>query len=241
MEKIEFNRDLRKEEINWSYKTAIKKTKNTRDSWKNRSDIQRFLDIFLGDLAKNLVIFKLKEIYPKIEIIEYDKIRKDDFKNPDLYDFKINNLDIEIKSSIEKYTKDISIMKKTRNIIFNKNNEHEKISDFVFQVFFLPDDLKFLKSISDGKFNNYNLEEFVKEKMKEVLKLEVYIAGFVNKHEINKEKEIYIVENKSINDKKREYIKLNINKSHRLNEFREEFKKYINVLNEKRNNKKLKY
>jgi len=242
MEKIEFNRELRSSEIEWSYRTAIKKTKNTKDSWKKRSDVQRFLDIFLGDLAKNLIIFKLKENYPKINIIEYDRIRKDNYINPDLYDFKIENLEIEVKSSIEKYTKNIDIIKNTRNIIFNKNNEHEKESDFVFQIFFIHNDLKFLKSIIDGDFNNCNLDDFIKKNMKEVLKLEVYIAGFLNKLEIEKEKEKFIVENKSNGDKKREYIKLSISNSHNIKEFRLEYKKYVEKIKQKnRNNIKLKY
>jgi hypothetical protein len=107
--KFEINEHM--QSIEWAFKTAKAKIKNTVDSYKVRNPLQRFSNIFLGDLAKNLVKeFFINEIKDIKKIMkEYDLERKDNFIYPDKYDLKfengITNFNIEIKSSGEKYSK----------------------------------------------------------------------------------------------------------------------------------------
>lgn len=226
MENIKFNRIINKKEVDWAYMTAIRKLDNTNDSWKKRSKIQRFMDIFVGDLAKNLVVSELFKLYPKINIEEYDKIREDNFINSDLFDIKINGFEIEIKSSVEKYTKNINAIKNARNIIFNKNNIHEKLNDFIFQVFFIPNDLSFFKKVSDGDYNELELNVFLKNNMNSFLNIEIYIAGFVNKNDVLNKNETFKIENMSNGDKKREYLEFKIKDIKNIKDFRNDFINY---------------
>ena len=60
----------------------------------------------MGDIAK--LCYKNFLEANNIVVIDYDQIRNDKFKNPDKFDLKINEIELEIKSSLEKYTKLVS-------------------------------------------------------------------------------------------------------------------------------------
>jgi hypothetical protein len=136
---------LNENDLNWALETAFKKNHYTFDTWKKRSYNQRFMNVFIGDLAKNVVKRNIKHSVNSISpyLMEYDKERNDDFKKNDEYDLKIQfqgknskekfNYSIEVKSSFEKYeNQNLNNIKNKRNIIINKNNSHEKYSDFIF-------------------------------------------------------------------------------------------------------------
>ena len=69
----------------------------------------------------------------------------DQFKHPDQFDLKVHNTEIEIKSSIEKYNKNIDFLIKNRRIIDNKHTSHENHSNIIVQVFFVPKNLDIAK------------------------------------------------------------------------------------------------
>ncbi len=153
-------------EIEWAFQTAYFKTKNTIDTWQQRSACKRFTNIFLGDLAKNLLksfILLHRPSFIKF-IVEYDTVRNDNFLQPDEYDLKIIKGDIfyniEIKSSGEKYTNNISKLLNDRRIIVNVNNIHQHFEDFLVQVIFVPMDLNFFKN---ENFDCRDFDLFLKE------------------------------------------------------------------------------
>ena len=80
-------------EIDWAFKTAKIKTENTINSYKQRTPFEKFANIFLGDLAKNLVkTFLTNEVKESEKyLVEYDLIRKDNFKYHDKYDLKFKD------------------------------------------------------------------------------------------------------------------------------------------------------
>lgn len=181
-------------EIEEAKNTAYKKTNFTFNSWKNRTEIERFINIFWGDFAKNIIKSLIKEFFIKNNLdynkflLEYDAIRTDDFKKSDLYDlYIINNnkkLEIEIKSSIEKYTEKPQDLLH-RRIIFNLNNSHEHISDLLIQIFFVNKNLDLLSQefIKTNKniFNENIINNYL-EKVKE-LNIEIYFVGYITKKE----------------------------------------------------------
>lgn len=222
--------NIHDEDIEWAFFTSVSKLDNTFDSWKKRSDNQRFLDIFIGDLAKNIVKRNLIELYPNIEncIKEYDKIRDDKFKGSDEYDLLIQEkYTVEVKSSIEKYSNNIDLIKKNRNIIVNINNVHESKSDFIFQIMYIPNNRDFFTNISNGSFDNDKIEILFDKIKKELLNNTVsYIAGFITDLDVQQKNETYSVESKSKNDVKREYLKLPLNSAHKIEIFRDKYKEY---------------
>ena len=184
--KFETNEHM--QSIEWAFKTAKAKIKNTVDSYKVRNPLQRFSNIFLGDLAKNLVkeffINEIKDI--KKVIKEYDLERKDNFIYLDKYDLKfengITNFNIEIKSSGEKYSKNPGNFF-DRRIIINKNNIHQKVEDFVFQVIFLPKNMSFFTDNNLEKYKNYDLNTALEYYKKDFIEegIEGYLTGYADK------------------------------------------------------------
>jgi hypothetical protein len=244
---------LNENDLNWALETAFKKNHYTFDTWKKRSYNQRFMNVFIGDLAKNVVKRNIKHSVNSISpyLMEYDKERNDDFKKNDEYDLKIQfqgknskekfNYSIEVKSSFEKYeNQNLNNIKNKRNIIINKNNSHEKYSDFIFQVFYIPEDLDWFKDLNDGKYDYLSPEEckiFIANKFKKEVK--IYLCGFVCSNEIKYKEKIFDVENKSKDDKKRQYLQFKLSEANDLSLFESCFKEYHSIkCNEKINKQK---
>lgn len=248
-------------DLEWAITTAKNKTSYTFDSWKKRSVNQRFLDIFIGDLAKNIIKTELIKQHSNIKkyLFEYDKERIDGFKKSDQYDLQIRvknqhlnkqyNYSVEVKSSFERtIVTDTNKLFKNRNIIFNKNNIHENSNDFVFQVYYLYKDTKkdknWYANISDGKREDLTFDEcidFIKQKF--LNNVSIYVCGFASKTDLKNKQDKFSVENQSKDDKKREYLVYPLNTTTSLRDFTKSLKKYhtVNVNNEiEMNAKKLK-
>ncbi|MCB9196571.1 MAG: hypothetical protein H6598_10130 [Flavobacteriales bacterium] len=221
----------------WAYKTAIAKANYTADTWQKRPNkYAKFVDIYYGDYAKNLLKLFILSNNPELTVIEYDKVRTDDFKNHDLYDLMICDSTIEVKSSLEKYTSDLNRIYNERRIIINVNSPHESLSDFVVQVFFVPSDLKHYESIEDDNKKNpdINDDEVVVKCQNEAKyslnQTSVYIMGWINKQqEINaiteaKNNSGFDVSNQQSNAKKRTYANVLIKDSNSMDEFIETVK-----------------
>lgn len=194
--------------VKWANETATNKVLNTVDTWQRRSKVQRYTDIMLGDLAKNIVKKYLLFLNPELEakLIEYDRIRTDKFKNRDLFDLKIGNRVIEVKSSAEKYTKNLTQILNGRRIIINVGNVHEHDTDFIIQVFFVPNDLTFFKGIENIN-PNQDLEIFSKKFCDDLIKnTKPYICGWADKDmQLKAKQELFSVENNSTDATKRNY------------------------------------
>lgn len=212
------------DEINFAIKTAKQKSikNNTQNTWqKNRSSLKKFTDLFPGDLAKNLVRKQILEKF-NIELIDYDKIRTDDFQNNDLFDLKYKSKEIEVKSSIEKYTNKLENLIKNRRIIVYSTR---KITDIVFQVFYIFENFdgkKFfvdMEILNENEFKNtYNINS-IKDFVKLFLKYspKAYIMGFMNKKQIkeiiSEGKNITLQNSQIIGEKKRDYGDLFISRA----------------------------
>ena len=206
----EFKINEHMQSIEWAFKTAKAKIKNTVDSYKVRNPLQRFSNIFLGDLAKNLAkeffINEIKDI--KKVMKEYDLERKDNFIYPDKYDLKFENgatnFNIEIKSSGEKYSKNVDNLF-NRRIIINKNNIHEKVEPIVFQIIFVPRDLNFFKDETLEKYKDFDFENAIKFYKEEFISQDIkpYIVGYANeKMQIEALEKQFDVKNHSYGDLK---------------------------------------
>lgn len=215
-------------EVEWAKHTAYFKTKNTFDSWQKRTICKRFTNIFLGDLAKNIFktyIMLLRPYYFKNNIIEYDLVRTDWFKNPDKFDLKIvnNNKEctIEVKSSGEKYSNDINKLL-DRRIIINFGNEHQHFECMVVQILFVPKNLNFFKNedhfecknSSDQYFNNF-VNNYILQFYQQ--NIQAYIVGCADK-QMQEEavNEIIKIQNKNANTQQRGYADLQISRSYSL-------------------------
>jgi len=158
------------EEIARAKYTAKQKAIGNRtfDKFKNRTSFERFMNLFTGDLAKNL-FRKLVEDKFGINLIDYDQIRKDNFEKYDLFDLKYETenceIEIEVKSSVEKYSRDKdNLIEKRRIIVYDEKG----IKDIIVQVLFIPKDkqcLNFAKDYGniDSGENPVTLEEFKKK------------------------------------------------------------------------------
>lgn len=197
-------------EIDWAFKTAKIKTENTVNSYKQRTSLEKFSNIFLGDLAKNLVkTFLTSEVKESEKyLVEYDLIRKDNFKYHDKYDLKFKDenqsFNIEVKSSGEKYSKNVDNLF-NRRIIINKGNMHEKIEPIVFQVIFVPKDLNFFKDETLEKYKDFNFETAIEFYKEEFVSQDIkpYIVGYANeKMQIEALEKQFDVKNHSYGDLK---------------------------------------
>lgn len=152
------DKDL-KEEIEFAKHTAEEKSKGNRtyDKFKERTSFERFMNLFPGDLAKNLFRKELNKRFG-INLVDYDKIREDRFEKFDLFDLKIEiesqEIEIEVKSSIEKSLLNSNknkLIEYRRIIIYNERG----IKDIIVQVLFVPKDEKCLKFAKDyGRINS---------------------------------------------------------------------------------------
>lgn len=206
----DFDMNEHNKEIEWAFKTAKIKTENTINSYKQRTPLEKFANIFLGDLAKNLVkTFLTNEAKESGKyLVEYDLIRKDNFKYHDKYDLKFKDenqsFNIEVKASGEKYSKNVDNLF-NRRIIINKNNVHEKVEPIVFQVIFVPNDLNFFKDETLEKYKDFDFETAIKFYKEEFISQDIkpYIVGYANeKMQIEALEKQFDVKNHSYGDLK---------------------------------------
>lgn len=215
----------------WAAKTAFYKASYTADTWQKRPNkYAKFVDIFYGDFAKNIVRSFIESNAANLEIVEYDLIRTDDFKNHDLFDLKVKGREIEVKSSLEKYTKSTNEIYDNRRIIVNVYGSHETLSDFVVQVFFVPNDLRRFEVIENFNKQNPNMtDEQTKSKCREEMdyacgSTSIYVCGWINKEmELNAIKEAksgssFGVKNYGSNARFRRYANVMIKDSKHMDE-----------------------
>lgn len=254
MEFLKFDLGHYSSEIESAKQTALLKCGNTFDSWQKRTDFERFINIFYGDLAKNLIKnliqHNLKNMNVNINnIIEYDEVRNDNFKYPDKYDLilcakkdenKQTKIEIEVKSSLEKYiTKEVDIKNlNNRRIIFNLENEHENITDVIMQIFFFCEDNK-LENLNN-EFKNKSLNEVDEyfNKLKE-LKVFAYFMGYINKKmqiDLKKSQKEFIVSQGETKNFERKYGDFLVKNAKKPEEFINNLNKFFQYeieLNEK--------
>lgn len=174
-----------KEDLNWAYITASNKFNHTMDHW-SRGCLTKFFDFYFGDLAKNIVKKFIISKDNLLRIVEYDQVREDNFEKPDLYDLMIGNLEIEVKSSLEKYTNNLDDIYINRRIIIGLYTTNINVPDYRIQVFFVPNEYDgfwdFMQK-DKCKCNDLNKhKEFILEKLPELINnLNIYIAGWINR------------------------------------------------------------
>lgn len=194
-----------------AYRISNKKINFTVNTWQKRTKLQILSDFWVGDLAKIVVKNYLQE--NGLLVTDYDSIRTDNFKLADQFDLKVNDLEIEIKSSIEKYSKDLTLIINKRRIIDNKHLSHENQSNIVIQVFFVPKDLniakKFETEMANLAWNNENIKKIAK-----ILELqfEIYIMGWTTRQELKNVNDIFTVSNVESDAKARSYSNFTLDK-----------------------------
>ncbi|WP_308574761.1 hypothetical protein [uncultured Fusobacterium sp.] len=193
-------------EISWAKETALKKTNNTFDSWQNRTSTKRFTNIFQGDLAKNIIKKFICSNIPKLSLIEYDKVRTDNFIDKDLYDLKFQNFEIEVKSSAEKQNLTLVDFYNRRRIIINKNNCHEHNFFMTFQVFYKPK-FNFITFFQNENYPEQDLNIFSNNYISEFSEKvdKIIIAGAVTK-EMLQNTGLFSISNYSAGANQRDYL-----------------------------------
>lgn len=172
----------------WAKTTAIKKKDYTMDLWYNkRPPFDIFMDLFYGDLAKNIVKKFIEINSTTINLSEYDLERNDSFKDHDKYDLNAFGKTIEIKSSLEKYNNNPENLFNNRRIIVNVKHQ-QTISDFVVQVLFVPRDLNYYKTFELSSLPKERLTEetLLKACDKEIQflmsnEVKIYVCGWINR------------------------------------------------------------
>ncbi len=211
--------------LDWAIETAKLKLDNTVDTWqKDRHPNAKIIDILSGDLAKNIVKLYIN-CNIDINVIEYDAIRTDDFLNRDEFDLKINKNEIEVKSSLEKYSRDIDVICNKRNIIINLHRSHMSSSKYVFQVFFVPKnlgDFKEIETLNKQPNKVFSLSLFMQHtKLFYLAKMDIYICGWVDQTLLSYG-DSFGVRNTTTGANYRKYYKSLINDSNSPSEFLDE-------------------
>jgi hypothetical protein len=112
-------------------KAQYQRTPNT---WQQRTNFEKFSDLFSGDLAQNIVDSYLTTTFG-LEIVNYDRIRTDGFAQLDRFDLMIGLAVIEVKSSIEKTLTNPNALSNRRRIVVYA--DAGRIRDFHFQVYYV--------------------------------------------------------------------------------------------------------
>lgn len=223
------------QDFEWAIQTARAKTKFTANTWQGgRTLCKIFTNHFLGDLAKNLFkSFLLKE-RPQYEkhILEYDRLRLDDFRNKDDYDLAIKTNDnmhfnIEIKSSGEKTLQNADDFFESRRIVININNQHQHFEWAVVQIMFIPQNMSFFEN-ENIPCNNF--DSFVEGYIKTFKENNVvaYIVGYADeKMQREYASYTYSVKNFQAGALKRDYADLRIKNSKPISLFIEELDKIL--------------
>ncbi|MHB1696586.1 MAG: hypothetical protein ACYCSQ_00545 [bacterium] len=206
--------------MSWAHETAYKKANKTKDTWQKRNICKRFTNLFTGDLAKNIIAGFLVSQIQDINgfLIEYDRIRTDNFENDDLFDLKIKShkdeCELEIKSSGEKYSNNLTDIYNGRRIIINKNSPHSHLACIYTQVMFVPQNLSFFKNENIIKCDD--LADFALKYKKDFENsgMKALIVGYADK-DIQEEalKSHFSVQNRQANAKERDYANLLIRDS----------------------------
>ncbi len=223
-------------EINWAKSTALKKANHTADTWQGRSPHKRFENIFLGDLAKNIVKkYLLQEIAGVSPfLIEYDQIRTDDFINRDMFDLKIEkdatSIELEIKSSGEKTISDPSSLNSSRRLIVNQPGPHYHLSDACIQVMFVPANMQFFKNeitasqLSLEKYSEGYIQDFA------AASVIAYIMGFADlQMQKNALANLFSVNNSGAGANRRSYADLILSNTHQIDSLTQAIKKKISL------------
>ncbi len=229
-------------EVQWAKHTAYFKTKNTHDSWQKRTICKKFTNLFLGDLAKNLFktyLMILRPYYFKDNIVEYDLIRTDTFKNPDKFDLKIvkgnKECTIEVKSSGEKYSSNPNNLL-NRRIIINFGNEHQHFECMAVQILFVPTNLDFFQNedYPDCKnSNNEYFDKFVNNYINQFHQqnIQAYIVGCADKEMQEKAvSELIKIQNQNANAEQRSYADLQVSNSYSLDNFLNSLDNFMETL-----------
>jgi hypothetical protein len=143
--------------------------RRTADTWqRGRTDLKKFTDLFPGDLAKNIVYDYLTRDLG-LQIVNYDRIRTDDWRNSDQYDLKIGDDTIEVKSSIEKNFVDVEEVRRKRRVMVYA--QLQRLNDYIFQVYYIGENDPYLAFCNDieripierlqQKYNFQTFSEFV--------------------------------------------------------------------------------
>jgi hypothetical protein len=199
----------------WAFETAMKKASFTANTWQGRGELKRFSNIFQGDLAKNAFLLAVELLKKPLfdRMVEYDRIRTDGFKNPDLYDLALEKdglFTIEVKSSAEKTLSLIEDVCESRRIIVNLNNCHEKYSDLLVQTFFIAKHGHFFVNDDLTKPLNEQSAKAYVDAMKSS-GVEIYIVGGATMAmQIEASNQTFVVANAMANARQRTYANIMI-------------------------------
>jgi hypothetical protein len=194
-----------------SMKAQHRRTVNT---WQKRTSFEKFSDLFIGDLAKNVVGEHLTNTF-SLPIVNYDEVRTDGFTQPDRYDLQVDAVTIEVKSSIEKNLTNIDEVWQQRRIIVYAD---QKIHDFIFQVYFLGEsgDLAFCRDVEkmrseefQRKYRVHTPEEFADLFCEKVV--QAHIVGFADRslaEQYVREKRFFRFKGKTGREIERDYLNL---------------------------------
>lgn len=223
------------QDFEWAIQTARAKTKFTFNTWqRGRTSCKIFTNHFLGDLAKNLFkSFLLKERPQyKERILEYDRLRTDNFRIKDDYDLAIETndkirLNIEVKSSGEKKLQNADDFFENRRIVININNQHQHFEWAVVQIMFIPQNMSFFENenIPCNNFDSF-IDGYIKAfKENNVV---AYIVGYADeKMQREYASSIYSVKNFQARALKRDYADLRIKNSKPISLFIEELDRIL--------------
>lgn len=204
--------------------TTALKIGHTLDTWQKRTYSSKFWDIFSGDLAKALVVCWLQAETTKrpVVITDFDVCRTDKFTRPDSFDIMVDSVCLEVKSSTEKWiTADrLEAILNGRRAIINKGDVHEKVSDIMVQVHFVPVE----EGLTSHVENQTSLEivgKFVAEDLvwssvilPVLSKTRVFITGWLDKkQQITAMTKIFSVQNKSTGASLRTYANILLKES----------------------------
>lgn len=139
--KLPFNDEI----VDKTVDNVIKKYLTTKiDLMYGRSPVELLDNLIMGDIAKNSMIYYIKNNVG-LDIIDYDEIRTDNFKDADPgWDFKIgkDKYKVEVKSSIPPNNEDYGSIIKSRDIKITAGHDEITIQpedidcDIHIQVYF---------------------------------------------------------------------------------------------------------
>ena len=189
--------------------TALKKLAHTVDTWQDRGAVDKYIDLFTGDLAVLCVeSFLIKNGLPRESVIIYDVYRvvkgvDPEFKYPGKWDIMVcSNIKLEVKSSIEKYSPNLSVIVKRRRIIAYPGREKEV--DIYVQVFYIPEPLDIGWRLEDPR-------ELSLDDARELLTRldKAYLMGWATREDLEKRTVISII-GRTSRERSRDYRNLRI-------------------------------
>lgn len=199
-----------------AYRVSRKKVKYTANTWKKRTDMQILSDHWVGDFAKQTVKLYLQS--QNLSVIDYDDVRDDGFKRPDMFDLTYNGIEIEIKSSVEKYTTNLIDIINKRRIIDNKYSSHVNHSNIIVQVFFIPKKAiigkKFEMEVGSLPFNDDSIRKIATILQNQ---FDVYIMGWTTRMALQQHKEIFKVSNRQLSANIRSYTDFTLDTCYNMN------------------------